>query len=1355
MSNTKNSLSTLMSQFIRLNRNALEIFQRLNEAITSSRESVTIDLFDDNDTLKSIQVPSFGHLLKRITDAENNIKNLTSLGDTSVNVRLSDGSYRKVIASKLKVPAANITSVASPTTFNIKSNYFFESFIDPLMYVTLDLSGQIPISTEDVLVRRYLLQIDNEDKRKYFNKNLKGRSNISFTELVNSLLSQSIEFLLDEEILQVPPRSVNFTGSFNVIKISDVEKEVLVNGVTSNVRRKSYKLNKLTYNDTNSGFSDTLSLKIGDQLMVNTGNKNTRFKVTEIDSSTNSVIVEIIEGYDSITIGSNVLSIYKGLEDNISIDIPVGFDEYLVVFIKSIDPESKLPSEKWSPGSSFLTNELSITLDSGQSLSLDTFYRNQAVDFGQLLLSFSKDKSVPSAFGVTPNTPTPSTSDFTVVQINNHLTDNPVIDDIKRLADDRNRLASEIKEKDAAIQSKRTVINTKQYSSDVERQKDLNELQALVDQRTSSANLFASTVQDIQAKSKSQDLINAQPKYRVRGFWQIPDPVFSKYTGNQEIVKFHVEYRYLTTSGSANKIDQLSFTDKNGAERRGAFTNWVIAPTVSRTKVMDEVTGVFTWQTESVEDADTININQLDIPIQQGESIEIRIKSVSEAGYPSNPLESEYSEVVRVDFPQELIQPDTTSSIISQNEKELARVQLDQDLKSKGIDEHLSSSFSANGKYFAHTTTAIASGFLSTEQTPIALFDKLVDMQNKINQLEQYIQKARGELAVTILDNNGVTTYVNRETLVTIFAGYYSQDVANLNIRKGAIVSKNYFVRLTNVKATALELLSRISGDRNKRAYQSGGKFNSTTIDPFVTNDTYYTSRGKYDYVPISYSQPVSPTTFPISSYALDVDIKNPNSYRQSTQARGQYLYCRYRNIGNTEDFYVDYNFNTKLVPTTPSLLDYEYTIKNGTYTTIGTVIDQFIWNGTYTNTNTPNTTAVTDGTVASDYSSGNTLLLHVDHPAVKNSNSNLTTLRSQVRMAKTSILVSSDGDGKKQTAFYYDTVENNSIKSSFESNDQYLLGKASCGCYMFLLPRDERNLKVGGDDALSSFVIEVGDNNSVSIPLVFQYRMTDYYGVGFKGIGAIAGDYTGVTNDLRYAKRMGIDLFDIDGNRFSFDLEIFAKYAVDKLNIDSIPSVSISTAIKDLTSNIPGTEPNINTTTLTPIAVRPNVPRSGSGGCFVKGTLVTMADRTRMKIENIIPGVEVVTYNQATESFEIGKVIDIQTPKNNNIINILTDDITINCTTSHPFWSVNKNDWASYDPALTEEHHAMKVLHLEEGDILLDENGEQVKINTINIDNKSRKITTYNLTVEGNSNYFANGILVHNKLASNFQNAI
>jgi hypothetical protein len=1185
MSNTKNSLSTLMSQFIRLNRNALEIFQRLNEAITTNRESVTVELFDDNENLKSIQVPSFGHLLKRITDAEHNIKNLTAVGDTDVNVRLSDGSYRKIIASKLKLPAENVKSIAAPTAFNIKSNYFFESFIDPLMYVTLDLSGQIPITTENVIVRRYLLQIDNEEKRRYFNKNLKGRSDISFNDLVLSLLSQSITFILDEEILPVPPRTVNYTGSFDVIKISDVTKQVLVNGVTSDIRRKTYKLNKLTYTDVFSGTSDTLSIKIGDQLMVNSSNKNTRYRVTEIDASSNTVTLEIIEGYDAIGIGANVLSIYKGLEDNVAIDIPIGFDEYLVTFIKPVDPDSKLPSELWSPGTAFLTNELSITLQSGQSLSLDTFYRNQAVDFGQMLLSFSKDKMIPSAFGIKPDVPSIAAGDFKVVQINNHITDNPVIDDIKRLADDRNRLASEIKEKDSAIAIKRTTINTKQYSSDVERDKDLNELQSLVDSRTTTAQLFASTVQDIQAKSTSQDLINAQPKYRVRGFWQIPDPKFSKFTGNQEIVQFIIEYRYVDTAGTANNIEQLTFIDKDGAQRNGAFTNWVISPTVVRKRIIDEATGQYSWAIENVENADTVNINQLDIPIQQGESVEIRIKSVSEAGYPSNALESDYSDVVRVDFPQDLIQPDTTSAIISQNEKELARVQLNEDLQSKGIDTHLSSSFSANGKYFAHASTAIASGFLSAEQTPITLFDALVSLQTKIDQLEQFIQRTKGELAINILDNNGVSTPIQKDTLTTLFAGYYSQDVQNLNIRKGAIVSKNYFIRLSNVKATALELISRISGDRTKRAYESGGKFgvSATTIDPFVVSDTYYTTRGKYDYVPIGFSQPVSTTTLPIASYTINDMVKNPSSYRQSSQSRGQFAYCRYRNIGSTDDFYVDINIDTGLVPSVPTLLDYEYTVSPNIYAQT-TGITDFIWNGAYIGS-TPLTTSTTDPATATDYSSGTVILVHTAHPLVQNQTFSTPAItQDSVRMAKTATLSSSVNNGKKQTGFYYDQVAGNTVKSSFDPLDQYLLGKASCGSHMFLLPRDEDSLLVSGDNALSVRTIIVGEANAISIPLVFQYRMTDFNGKGIKGFGSIAGDYTGLTTDVIFAKQMGFDFLDIDNNQFSFDLEIFAKYSVDNLSINNIPSISIANAIKDLTKNIPGTQPNINLATTNPI---------------------------------------------------------------------------------------------------------------------------------------------------------------------------
>ena len=52
-----------------------------------------------------------------------------------------------------------------------------------------------------------------------------------------------------------------------------------------------------------------------------------------------------------------------------------------------------------------------------------------------------------------------------------------------------------------------------------------------------------------------------------------------------------------------------------------------------------------------VNDPDIVNINQVDIPITPNEKVEIRIASVSEAGFPYNPLKSDYSTSVTVDFP--------------------------------------------------------------------------------------------------------------------------------------------------------------------------------------------------------------------------------------------------------------------------------------------------------------------------------------------------------------------------------------------------------------------------------------------------------------------------------------------------------------------------------------------------------------------------------------------------------------------------------------------------------------------------------------------------------------------------------
>ena len=59
---------------------------------------------------------------------------------------------------------------------------------------------------------------------------------------------------------------------------------------------------------------------------------------------------------------------------------------------------------------------------------------------------------------------------------------------------------------------------------------------------------------------------------------------------------------------------------------------------------------------ESIDDdnADSVNINQLDIAIQQNEKVEIRIKSISEVGWPESPVESDWSNELTLEFPDDL-----------------------------------------------------------------------------------------------------------------------------------------------------------------------------------------------------------------------------------------------------------------------------------------------------------------------------------------------------------------------------------------------------------------------------------------------------------------------------------------------------------------------------------------------------------------------------------------------------------------------------------------------------------------------------------------------------------------------------
>ena len=1204
--NTNNSISNSLKKLLEINTNSLKTFERINEAVTTDRKDIPLEILTA-DGSKTVSIPGFGYMKKELERLDNNLKALSGLGKGSTRVKLPDGTFQNIITTSLKTPANDLSSLPRPTAFVSKPNYYAEDFLNPMLTVQMDVSGQIPNDTERVVVKRILFDGTNQVAVDFFNENYRDQDNIDYLTAIRDIVNNNIAYTLDEETRDMPYRTTQFTGTFDVLSISNSQREVVENGVTVKQAIKLYTLDRLTYSDNEKDLDQTEILRVGDELMVTGGSKNTRYKISKLDDSTRQVELQLIEGYEAIKIGASSLSVYKPNASGLNIEVPVGFNERILMFIKAIDPESKILAERWSPGVGFYSNDLEILQEDGSVALLADYYKENVADFSKFINSIKEDNIPPATLGVTPDAPVLVADNFKVTQINKHLTENDAADKIKKLSADKITVEEGIKKLDDTISKKRSDIATKKYESAVQKDKDKSELQSLVEERASEAKLYSSIVNQIQALASTSNAVKLNPKYRIRGFWAVPAPKQVADTLDQNVVQFIVQYRYLSTSGKAAEVSQLKFVDSS-REKTAVFSNWNEKKTKvrERAKTVDaegNISEKFAWQDTKIEDGQEINFNQLDIAINQGELVEIRVKSVSEAGFPSNPILSDWSESITVAFPEEEIDTTDVAAAVEVNTAELAKVQITEELTAQGVYTHVEDSFTANENYYAHVATNIASGFLSPEQKPISVYDKIAELEAQIAGLKSDVEAEVGELVVKIVSDDGVVTNINKDTTTQLFAGYYVDEVADLTVRKGHIVTKTFKLQLENSKATKLELVSRLVGDRTLPAYKSttstseahtrgfGLLTNSAggpSIDKKVEDDTYYTAEGKYDLAPVQYQN------------VTDDDANRLHSAPyQSMQRRGQFIYTRYMDVANQNPHYLTAPTDSTIQ--SAKINDYEYELNlngdagwTGTANTSGN--DNFIWSGNFADysgdwskTKINVSSTGTGGVNLQDYNQG--LYVHKDHPLLENiwdgavagSSANIekNTRESMIfSMTKTanqatgatlfSIFNVADNvnqvTAKQQMAYHdgtglyeagVDASNQRPIKMSFDATDQYMLGGRSCGAFLFMSPINVESLKVGGETRRSSKEIKAkkdNESNAISVDIIFQYRMTDYFGTDEQvDTGRVGGFARLAYNNLTYTKKIGFDIFDKYGEQFSFDLEVFAKYSAKGKNLNSI----------------------------------------------------------------------------------------------------------------------------------------------------------------------------------------------------------
>ena len=846
----QSSFPKVADQVITFNKNIVDILTKINSTTTTTEPSVNVQIYDDNGVLRNFSLPSVSALKAEIDRLNNNINSLYSIDTTGSLIQTSPNTFKKIITVDLNREPAPISSLGSINSFKATNNWFFDSMLNPMLSVELDLAGQIEDNVRKVQVRRYIVSfakdangtITNTGQAALnsFNQLFRGNSNVVITDFENwhrttPGVIEPLNPRIDEQVFDLEPNELLFEGNFSVLRIQEDRLN----------RKLWYVLDTLEY--LNIATNTIQKLSNGSEVIINRNQTSTRYKVIEVSTAETNprVRFEKVEGLEAIPVGIGVLKIYSSIIYNKTLRVSVGYNERNVVFAKPLNTDNHLLCRTWSPGTGYWSNDLRLSSNSSDNgTTMEQFYTDFVYDYGTVLQDLVAKKT-PNKLAGTPIAPTLNTDNFKVVQINKHLTDSVDSNSIKQKHNQQQNLKSEVEQINQAILDRNKRAKVEKFKSEAHKKLSLLEIQDLISKKDSKARLANTLTQEIIDISKNP-MSKVDPKFSVRGFWTIPDAIITRGTKPQEIVQFRVQYRYLSKDGKETPIETFKV---DNTQKTASFSNWNEFKTDARKRTFDKGTGVYTWQIEDISSADTPNINQLDLSIQANEKLEIRIKSISEVGWPESAVESDWSEVLTVTFPDDLNNVlNENDFILKEATKEDLKVKMNAELSAKGLDDHLSDTIVVNSKTFHHDAEKILSGFKDANGVALDLYEYLKRQEDRIKGLEEKIKRAKGELEIVVLRNNQEFIITNgSETTFTVECEDYLEPYKATGIPTGRVfanqvyVVKDFVVKVKNKSTDSpLGLLSDKNYTSNTTAYNSNSPqvFWVNDHDELLTTDT-------------------------------------------------------------------------------------------------------------------------------------------------------------------------------------------------------------------------------------------------------------------------------------------------------------------------------------------------------------------------------------------------------------------------------------------------------------------------------------------------------------------------------------
>jgi hypothetical protein len=203
MAQTTSSLSDYLAQLGIDVNNMQEFLNKLSQMLSTKSDTVTVTQTLSDGTTQNFLIPSFGYLSGKVSNIENKFNDLLNGNSNQIGIKDANGNVKtfelKDVSSMVsELDAMNTKSVTVPTSFNYKSNWFFESFLNPLLYININVSTVTSdVDVNKFEIKRLIVTSGIQTDLDYFDSTYKAKSDLNYATVLRDLNTRGIQYFAD------------------------------------------------------------------------------------------------------------------------------------------------------------------------------------------------------------------------------------------------------------------------------------------------------------------------------------------------------------------------------------------------------------------------------------------------------------------------------------------------------------------------------------------------------------------------------------------------------------------------------------------------------------------------------------------------------------------------------------------------------------------------------------------------------------------------------------------------------------------------------------------------------------------------------------------------------------------------------------------------------------------------------------------------------------------------------------------------------------------------------------------------------------------------------------------------------